>query len=223
MHRSLLKRFPLFIWLLFAVSSVSNFRPGTGGLRWSLVQVHRFSSVLLRGGRRRCRQTSLCVGSTRRVLATLGLPRSRMCAFPSTLLRLPAALYGAGPAWHAVPVFGYPTKAWTRLDLHFVPSPPEQLRPPGACRARSPGCGAPSPLRGPSLFPPVGCLRLVSVLGSWPLAATLPADVDHPQSQKSLVRDWKPVCSLVGEAVSGAEFAPFPSPLPPASGQSSTG
>ena len=36
--------------------------------------------------------------------------------------------------------------------------------------------------------------------------------------RKSLVRDWKPVCSLVGGAVSGAEFAPFPSPLPPASG-----
>ena len=29
------------------------------------------------------------------------------------------------------------------------------------------------------------------------------------------MRDWKPVCSLVGDVVSGAEFAPFPSPLPP--------
>ena len=38
--------------------------------------------------------------------------------------------------------------------------------------------------------------------------------------RKSLVRSWKPVCSLVGGAFSGAEFAPFPSPcpLPPASG-----
>ena len=36
--------------------------------------------------------------------------------------------------------------------------------------------------------------------------------------RKSLVRDWEPVCSLVGDALSGAEFAPFPSPLPPASG-----
>ena len=43
LHRTFLKRFPLFIWLLFAVSSVSNFRPHTGG--------RRFSSVLLRGGR----------------------------------------------------------------------------------------------------------------------------------------------------------------------------
>ena len=41
---------------------------------------------------------------------------------PSTLLRLPAALHGAGPALHAVPVFGHSTKAQTRLGLHFVPS-----------------------------------------------------------------------------------------------------
>ena len=40
--------------------------------------------------------------------------------------------------------------------------------------------------------------------------------------RKSLVRNWKPVCSLVGDAVSGAEFAHFwlclepLSPLPPA-------
>ena len=51
---------------------------------------------------------------------------------PSTLLRLPAALYGVGPALHAVPVFGYSTKVRTRLGLRFVPSLPEQLRQPGA-------------------------------------------------------------------------------------------
>ena len=36
--------------------------------------------------------------------------------------------------------------------------------------------------------------------------------------RKALVRSWEPVCGSVGGAVSGAEFAPFPSPLPPASG-----
>ena len=51
LHRSFLKRFPLFIWLLFALSSVSNFHPDTGGRRWSLIQVRQFSSVLPRGGR----------------------------------------------------------------------------------------------------------------------------------------------------------------------------
>ena len=32
-----------------------------------------------------------------------------------------------------------------------------------------------------------------------------------------MVRNWRPVCSAVGDAVLGAEPAPFPSPLPPAS------
>ena len=50
----------------------------------------------------------------------------------STLLRLPAALYEVGPALCAVPVFGSSAKVRTRLRLRFVPSPPEQLRQPGA-------------------------------------------------------------------------------------------
>ena len=50
-------------------------------------------------------------------------PHRGVCAFPSTLLRLPAALYGAGPALSAVPIFGPSTKAWIRLRLRFVPSP----------------------------------------------------------------------------------------------------
>ena len=33
--------------------------------------------------------------------------------------------------------------------------------------------------------------------------------------RESLVRNWRPVCSVGGDAISGAEFAPFP--LPPAS------
>ena len=35
--------------------------------------------------------------------------------------------------------------------------------------------------------------------------------------RKSLDRNWRPVCSVGGDAVSGAEFAPFPSPMPPTS------
>ena len=37
--------------------------------------------------------------------------------------------------------------------------------------------------------------------------------------RKSLVGNWRPVCSWVGGAVSAAEFAPFPYPLLPASGE----
>ena len=85
----------------------------------SLVQ---FSPAAGRAGHRR--QMSLCVGSTHRVPATLGLPRTGVSVFsPSTLLRLPAALYGAGPALSAVPVLGSSTKARIRLCLCFVPFP----------------------------------------------------------------------------------------------------
>ena len=138
-------------------------------------------------GERGALQTDgLCVDSTHRVPATLGLPRSGVSALsPSTLLRPQAALYGAGPALRAVPVFGSSAKAQTRLGLRFVPSPAEQLRQPGLPGAL-PGCGAPSPLRPQPRFPraPVRCVRLVSVLGRWPLAAPLLVDVDHPESQE---------------------------------------
>ena len=71
-----------------------------------------------------CRQTSLCVGSTPRVPATVGLPRTGVSVLsPSTLLRLPAALYGAGPALSTVPAFRYSTKARIQLCLRFVPPP----------------------------------------------------------------------------------------------------
>ena len=81
----------------------------------SLVQ---FSPATGRVGR--CRQISLCVDSTHRVPATLGLPRTGVSVLsPSTLLRLPAALYGAGPVLSAVPVFGSSTKARIRLRLRL--------------------------------------------------------------------------------------------------------
>ena len=122
----------------------------------SLVQ---FSPAAGRAGR--CRQISLCVGSTRRVLATMGLPRTAVSVLsPSTLLRLPAALYGAGSALSAVPVFGSSTKARIRLRLGFVSSLPSAVQAAKGLRAFSravsgsgsqkfwrplPGCGLPFP------------------------------------------------------------------------------
>ena len=46
---------------------------------------------------------------------------------------------------------------------------------------------------------------------------TLPRMLTIQNLRKSLVRNWRPVCSVVGDAIFGAKFAPFPSPLPPAS------
>ena len=97
----------------------------------SLVQ---FSPAAGRAGR--CREISLCVGSTPRVPATLGLPRTGVSVLsPSTLLRLPAALYGAGPALSADPVFGSSTEARIRLHLRVVSSPPQRFRQPEAWRS----------------------------------------------------------------------------------------
>ena len=84
----------------------------------SLVQ---FSPAAGRAGR--CRQLSLCVGSTRCVPATLGLPRTGVSVLSPSTLRLLAALYGAGPALSAVPVFGSSTTAQIRMRLRFVSSP----------------------------------------------------------------------------------------------------
>ena len=63
-----------------------------------------------------CGEHSLCSGHT-------GFAPAHGCVLsPSTLLRLPAALYGAGPALRVVPFFVYSTKAQIRLGPRFVPS-----------------------------------------------------------------------------------------------------
>ena len=112
----------------------------------SLVQ---FSPAAGRAGR--CRKISLCVGSTCRFPATLGLPRSRVSVLSlSTLLRLPAALYGAGPALSAVPVFGSSTNVRIRLRLRVVSSPDSGGQAARGLGALSPAARAFS-LRGPSL------------------------------------------------------------------------
>ena len=68
----------------------------TSGQRWSLVQIRLFSCAAGREGR--CTQMSLvCVGSTRRVPVTLGLPRSRVCAFPVYTAQAPGCSIWSGP------------------------------------------------------------------------------------------------------------------------------
>ena len=127
----------------------------------------------------RCRQTSLCVGSTHRVLATLGLTRTGVSVLsPSTLLGLPAALYGADPALSVVPVFGSSTKARIRLRLRVVSSPASavqtarglgalstgaaRLFPPRRAAQAARGSGALSP-GAARLFPPLPqCVPRVS-------------------------------------------------------------
>ena len=133
---------------------------------------------------------------------------------PSTLLRLRAALYGAGPALSAVPVFGSSTKARVWLRLHFVPSPASAVQAArglgalcqGAARlfpsqratwaARGPGTLSPDAAR---LFPP------------------RPQRAPPVGSQEVFRQEPGPVCRVGGGGFSEAEFSPFPSPLPPSS------
>ena len=106
-----------------------------------------------------CGEHSQCSGHTGFALSSL------VCVLsPSTLLRLPAALYGAGPVLRVVPVFRYSTNARTRLHLRFVPS---LVGAAQAARSLTGGLSpvrcAFSPPRPQPQFPstPVGCMRLV--------------------------------------------------------------
>ena len=182
------------------------------------------SSVLLRGGqgaadRYRCVWVALTVFQPHWVC-----PHSRVCVLsPSTLFRFLAAVYGVCPVLHAVPVFGYSTKVWTRLHLHFVPSPAQ-----AAQAARTLMCalslGVVHLL--PSMVPALVSARAspVHVPCVYPQTSSWILTIQN--LRKSLVRNWRPVCSVVGDAVSGAKFAPFPSPhllLPAGMAQSSAG
>ena len=151
----------------------------------SLVQ---FSPAAGRAGR--CRQILLCVGSTPHVPATLGLPRSRVSVLSlSTLLRLLAALHGAGPALSGVPVFGYSTKARIRLCLRVVSSPASAVQAARGSGALSPGAAR--------LFPPRhGLLRKSSdrnwgLFAGWERVASLGLSLPlAPPPASYLQRGW---------------------------------
>ena len=102
-------------------------------------------------------QTRIAVcGGTHCVPATLGLPRTGVSVLsPSTLLRLPVALYGAGPALSAVPVFGSSTSAWIRLRLRVVSSPASAVQAAKGFCSLSPGVACLFPPR-PQCAPLVG-------------------------------------------------------------------
>ena len=142
----------------------------------SLVQ---FSPAAGREGR--CRQILLCVGSTHSVLATLGLPPlTGVCAFPVYAAQAPSC------SICSVPCVACGSSFW--IFHKSADSVARVLCLPGRSSSGSqeldrrtlPGCGAPSPLCGPSLsFRP----RLLGVCALC-LAVTLRRDVDHPESQE---------------------------------------
>ena len=126
---------------------------------------------------------------------------------PSTLLRLLAALCGAGPALRAVPVFGCSTKARTWLRLHFVPSP---ARAAQAARSLTGALSPPWPQ--PQFLPAlVGCV--LSVFSCDPPGGCRPSRISgslwEPENRLGACLQFGRECRLWGRV------CPFP--LPPAS------
>ena len=157
---------------------------------WLSVKVHLFTRAVGREGH--CKQISVaCVGSTRSVPATLGLPPLVECVLsPSTLLRLQAALQGVGPELGALPrpkllrfrFWGYSTKAQTQLGLCFVTSlvwAAQAAR--SLVSALSSGAARILPSPSQPWLPDV--LVWCALCLSW-LAATLPGDVNHSEFQE---------------------------------------
>ena len=138
-----------------------------------------------------------CVGSTRSVLATLGLPCSRRVCFPR-LHRSASRLLSREPALSCVHFPGPGHSGPLRFRFSGTL---QRSRLGWACVLCLPGlsssgnqelekrtlfrCSATSPLPVPPQFLGVpGPVCLVSLLGSRSLAATLPGDVNHPESQE---------------------------------------
>ena len=140
-------------------------------------------------GEERCRQIALaCVGSTHSVLATLGLPRSRVCVFPIYTAQAPGCSIWSGPCGECGSSFQVFHKSADSVVPAFCAFPALAAQ---AARSLTGTLSQGVMLLLPSAVPasvsvhvPVGCMCLVSVPGSWTLAATLLADVNHPESQE---------------------------------------
>ena len=163
---------------------MSNFHPDTGGRRWSLVQVRLFSPAA--GSEGRCRQISLAhVGSTHSAPATLGLPRSRCLCFPRLHCSGSQLLYGERPCVACGSSFRVLHKSADSVGPAFCAFPTVATQAARSLTGSlSPVRWAFSPPRSQPQFLLAGPVLLVTVLGSWSLATTLPADVTHPKSQE---------------------------------------
>ena len=129
------------------------------------------------------------MGSTQSDPATLGLPQVGLgvCAFPvytaqasgCSIWSVPRAARGSSP-----PVFHKSAEQKAAPALCAFPARAAQAG--RSLTGTLPSAVSLSPPRSHPQFPcvPVRCERLVSILGSWPLAVTLPVDVDYPESQE---------------------------------------
>ena len=166
---------------------MSNFRPDTGGRRWSLF---RFAcSVVLWGGRGAADKCHWRVWGALSVFPPHWVClHSRVCAFPVYTAQAPGCCIGSRPCVACSSSFRVLHKSVDSIGPAFCafPGPSSSgSQDLDGCTPLRVQCTF-SPPRSQPQFPstPVGCVRLVSVPGSWPLDATLLANVDHPESQE---------------------------------------
>ena len=169
-------------------SSVPNFRPDTGGRRWPLIQVA--SSVALRGGA----GPAFPVG---------GAAQAPGCSVWS----VPCAARGSSPR-----VF--------HKSRELKAAPAFCAFPARAAQAARSLTGGLSP-GAARLLPSVSPAPVPALAGRVPAPCVSPGPSRRMSTiqnlRRSLVRNWRPVCSAVGDAFLGAKPAPCPFPLPPAS------
>ena len=165
---------------------MSNFRPDTRRRRWSLVQVRWFSRAAGREGR--CRQMSLArVGSTRGVAATLGLPPLAVgvCAFPVYTAQAPGCSIGRGPCVPCGSSFRVLHKSTDSVGPAFCAFPARAAQAARSLMgALSPGAGRLIPSVAPASVSACAGHAPCVCSGELALATTLPADVNHPESQE---------------------------------------
>ena len=168
-----------------------------------------------------CTQMSLaCVGSTHSVPATLGLPRSWPVYFPHLHCSGSRLLYSE---W-ALSCVHFPGPSWSGSGFWVLHKGADLVGPAFyAFPVRSssgsqeleehtlPRCSMTSPSPSPPQFP--GTLVRCALCLFWGADLWLRPSWRMSTTQnlrKSLVRNWKPVRSLVGDAVSRAKFTSFP-------------
>ena len=108
----------LFQFLMFLVSSASNFCPDTRGRWWSLFQAHLFSPAL--GREQHCKQISLaCVGSAQSVSAALGLLLLTACVLSFYTSQALCCSAGNYPRW-ALGFIHFPGLSFSGADSRVL-------------------------------------------------------------------------------------------------------
>ena len=167
------------------VSSVSNFHPDTGRQHGLLFRFVCSAVLQAGGGCRRQMFTGLCGEHSQYSSHTGFSPTRSVCAFPIYNAQASGCSTGSMPWVVCGSSFRILQKGRLGWACVLCLPQPEQLRQPGAWWAHSSRVQrALSPPWSQPVSVHASWVCLVSVLGSWSLAATLPVDVNHPESQE---------------------------------------